>query len=376
MKSPVKILHFITNSCHHPYLYSVTDNTDESKFKISIGTLEPAGDLQKRYGRQGIENFALDSVKRAQYPGAILKLARWLRRNRIDIVQTHLFDASVVGLAAAKIAGTPLSILTGHHSHEMPFYKGKPSFYGDLLNSRALADRIIAPSEQMKEIFVETEGVAPEKIAVVHHGFDFTNWQPSDAGRERVRKEFDLDGKIVFGAVGKLFWIKDYPTLLEAFAPISTKFPEAVLMIVGSGDQTGLRRSAKELSIAEKQLIFTGWRADTPDLFSAIDVFAHPSLAESFGMVIVEAMAMGKPVICTDVGIAREIITDAVNGFVVPAGDAEKFGAAMEKMIRQRRQWSEMGAVNRERVLEFTAAKMAAGYEECYIKWLAELGKL
>ncbi len=376
MKSRIRLLHFITNSCNHPYLYAVTDFADKSRFDVSVGSLNHAGDLQNHYNKQGIQNFALDSDKRSQYPQAVLKLARWLKKNKIDIIQTHLYDASLVGLAAAKLARTPLKIFTGHHSHEMPFYKGKTAFWGDLLSSRLLADYIIAPSEQMKEIFVEHEGVSAGKIAVVHHGFDFSAWEFSEAGYNRIRGEFNLDKKIVFGAIGKFFWIKDYPKLFKAFAPIAAKFSEAVLMVVGSGDQTNFRQLAKELSIRENQVVFTGWRTDLPDLFSAIDIFVHPSLAESFGLVIVEAMAMGKPVICTNVGIAREIIKDGVNGFLVPAADIEKLAESMEKMIQQRSQWSEMARINREKAREFTAARMATGYEKCYINWLMKLRKL
>ncbi|MBA2620872.1 MAG: glycosyltransferase [Acidobacteria bacterium] len=375
MKPQIKLLHFITNSCHHPYLYAVTDYTNKDRFDISVGSLNSAGDLQKHYEEQRVKNFSLAADNRSQFPKAVLKLARWLKKNKIDVIQTHLYDASLVGLAAAKLARTPLKILTGHHSHEMQFYKGKLAFWGDCLSSRLLADYIIAPSQQMKEIFVEYEGVSPEKIAVVHHGFDFTNLKRSEAGRERIRNEFKLKDKIIFGSVGKIFWIKDYLTLLRAFAPIASKFPETVLMIAGSGDQKDLLKLGRELSI-EKQIVFTSWREDVSDIFSAIDVFAHPALAESFGMVIVEAMAMEKPVICADVGIAREIIKDGANGFLVPAGNAEKFGAAMEKMIFSRSQWSAMGKTNRERVREFTAAKMAANYEKCYIKWLAAREKL
>lgn len=371
----INLFHFITDSSNHPYLYSLTDYADKSLFNISVGSLHPEGDLHKFYKQKDIQTLSLDTTKRKNFVGAILKLSRWLKSEKIDIIQTHLFDASLVGLTAAKLAGTPLKILTGHHSHEMQFYKKKLSFYGDCLSSRFLADYIIAPSEQMKEIFVKDEGVSPEKIAVVHHGFDFENWKISDDGRQSIRKEFDLSGKIVFGAVGKIFWIKNYPMLLEVFKPIAEKNSNAVLMIVGSGDQNDLRRLASELKI-ENQIIFTGWRSDIANIFSAIDVFVHPSVAESFGLVVVEAMAMEKPVICTDVGIAREIIEDGKNGFVVPTGDAEKFTEAMEKIIALRENWNEIGKINCELAKKLTAEKMVAGYEACYIKWLKALGKL
>ncbi len=375
MKSKIKILHFITNSCDHPYLYSVTEYADKSKYEISVGSLNSAGDLQKYYKAQGIEAFSLETNHRSQFPRAVIKLARFLRKNKIDIIQTHLYDASIVGMAAAMLARVKLRIFTGHHSQEIVSHKEhfqrNLHFWLDRFVIRWLSQYIIAPSEQMKQSFIDNYSVAAEKIAVVHHGFNFEIWQPSEDAREGIRKEFALKNKIVFGAMGRISWIKDYSTLIKAFAVISTEFPEAVLMIVGAGDQTNLRHLVNSLSI-EQKVVFTGWRNDAPALFSAIDVFIHSSLAESFGMVIVEAMAMEKPVICTDVGIAREIIEEGVNGFLVPLGNEEKFVSAMRKTIEMRSRWQEIGTTNCLQVQEFTAAKMTAGYEECYIKWFAE----
>ena len=369
MPSKVKILHFITDSNDHEYLYNVTDNTDSSNFEIFVASLNPTGNLQKAYRKKGIETLSFDTVSRKEFPKAIFQLKTWLRQNKIDIIQTHLYDASIVGLLAAKLAGTPLKILTGHHSHEMPFYKGKPTFWVEWLSSRFLADHFIAPSEQMREVFIECEGVPEKKIAVVHHGFDLSKLKHSETGRERIRKEFDLEDKVVFGAVGKIFWIKDFPTLIKAFAPIAKADANNVLMIVGEGDQGELLELTKELSV-EDQVIFTGRRSDMVDLFSAMDVFVHPSLAESFGLVIAEAMAMGKPLICTDVGIAREIIKDGKNGFIVPVGDEKKLGVAMKSILSKRGNWEEMGKLNHETVQHFTAEKMAEGYKECYLRWL------
>ena len=367
----LKILHFITNSCDHPYLYAVTDYADKDKFEVSVGTLNAAGDLQKYYAARQIETFSLDTELRRHFPAAIIKLARQLRKNRIDIIQTHLFDASFVGLAAAKLARVPLKIFTGHHSHEMQFYKSRPTYWGDCLTSRVFADHIIAPTAQMKEMFIKYENVAAEKISVIHHGFDFSNWKLSKTGRAVIRKEFGLENKTVFGAVGKIFWIKDYPMLLKAFAEAARRFSNLALMIIGTGDQTELRSLAQELKI-EKQIIFTGWRTDMADLFAAMDVFVHPALAESFGMVITEAMAMAKPVVSTAVGIAPEVIKNNINGFLTPVGDQKKFAAAMEEMIRTHSDWDQMGRTNHICAKQFTAAKMVAEYEACYIKLLAK----
>jgi glycosyltransferase involved in cell wall biosynthesis len=227
----------------------------------------------------------------------------------------------------------------------------------------------------MKEIFIRDEGVAGEKIAVVPHGLDFKLWQASPDARERIRTEFGLNGKIVFGAVGRLYWIKDYPSLLKAFAPIAAKNGDAMLLIVGAGDREPLVKLTRGLAI-EDRVVFTGPRSDMADVLAAIDVFVHSSLAESFGLVIIEALAAGKPVASTDVGVARDAIEEGINGFLVPAGNTDALRAALEKMILCRERWEEMGRESHSRACSFTAQKMVTGYEEQYLFWLAKRGKL
>jgi glycosyltransferase involved in cell wall biosynthesis len=310
-----------------------------------------------------------------QYPGAILKLASWLRREKVDVIQTHLYDASFVGLIAGQLARTPLIVFTGHHSQEIITYSQnfnrKLPLWLDRLNSGFLSNYIIAPSEQMKQSFVLSHKIPESKVAVIPHGFDFANWHSTnETARERIRAELGVNGKVVFGAVGRIYWIKDYSNLIRAFAKFSEKATDAVLLIVGAGDQTELRSVSEELQISDR-VIFTGPRQDVMDLYAAMDVFVHSSLAESFGLVIAEAMAMNKPVISTNVGIARQTVIDEVNGFVIPPGDNQALINAFEKMAQNRARWSEMGNAGQRQIRAYTAQKMVADYEEHYIKWLS-----
>ena len=120
---------------------------------------------------------------------------------------------------------------------------------------------------------------------------------PGNADSARVREELGLKGKLVFGAIGRLYALKNYPALVpQAFASALGEVREARLLIVGAGDSGPLVAQANELGIGDRVLV-CGPRSDIPDVLAAIDVFVHPAIAESFGMVIIEAMAMGKPVL-------------------------------------------------------------------------------
>jgi glycosyltransferase involved in cell wall biosynthesis len=371
----IKVLHFISNAGRTPYFSALAEHANHADFDVRMASLSPAGGLQNDMRERGLKTFALDCVERKQYGKGILRLAALLRSERIDIVQTHLFDASLVGLAAARLAKTPLAIFTAHHSHEIPLYGSLKLLWADRFASRWLSHYVIAHSEQMKEILVQKEGVPAERIAVIPLGFDLTRWRPSTEGRERVRAELGLNGKIIFGAVGRMYWIKNYPSLFQAFASLARRVPEVLLLVIGEGqDLEQLKELVKALSM-EGRIIFAGHRRDIVDVLSAVDVFVHPALAESFGQVIVEALAMGKPVLSTDVGVSHEVVENGVNGFLV-SGEPGALEIGLEKMLLARDRWDEMGRDGQKRIQPFAAEKMVPAFEAQYRTWLQQRGKL
>ena len=126
----------------------------------------------------------------------------------------------------------------------------------------------------------------------------------------------------------------------------------------------------------EGQIIFAGQRSDIVDVLGAIDVLVHPALAESFGQVIIEAMALGKPVVSTDVGISHEIIENGVNGFLMSSGSPEALENGLNQIMMSRDKWQEMGRQGQIRVQPFAVEKIAPAFEAQYVKWLQQRGKL
>jgi glycosyltransferase involved in cell wall biosynthesis len=369
----LKVLHLITGNARSPYLCAIADHTDRSRFEVIVGSLAGEGPLHEEMRAKKVRTVALGCETRARYPLAVWRLARWLRRERADVLQTHLFDASLVGLVAARLAGTPVAVFTGHHSHEVPMYRKRLPLWLDALCARWLAHWISAPSAQMKEMLVENQGAPASKIVVLPYPFELARIAPRPAGtRERIRAELGLGGGPVVGAIGRLFWVKNYPCLLRAFARVAAQFPAVKLLVIGDGaERERLRQECAERGIAGR-VVFAGYRADVLDVLEVLDVFVHPSLAESFGQVIVEAFALGKPVVSTDVGIARDLVRDGLNGFLVPPGDADALARALETLLRSPQCWAGMGEEGRLAVQQFAAERMVRQYEEHYVKWLAK----
>ena len=366
----LRILHFISNSCDHPYLNRLVENTDLDAFEVFVGSLETRGALHDHFESVGIQTFSLNADRRVGYPKAVLFLVRWLRREKIDIIQTHLFDASVVGLLGSFLARTPVRVMTGHHSHEVQFYKGKPTFWLDVAASRFLSTAIIAPSLNMKELFVDIEGVAANKITVIRHGFSSMEFERK--ATSSAFEEFGFSNRIKLIAVGKLFWIKGYEGLLRAFREALNVEPKLSLVIVGSGDTALLEELLDEMDLREA-VRFAGWRSDVDELLSTADIFVHNSLAESFGMVVIEAMQSGKPIICTNVGIAKELIKDKINGFLVNTNSVPELANAILRMTELRSEWRAIGERNQRLASEFTATEMARNHARLYDELLAKI---
>jgi glycosyltransferase involved in cell wall biosynthesis len=211
--------------------------------------------------------------------------------------------------------------------------------------------------------------VPDEKISVVHHGFDLDRLDPVRVDSAHVRRKLGLDGNLVIGAVGRIYWIKNYPALLEAFAAVLGQTPEARLLIVGSGDSSELALRARGLGIGDR-VILPGPRADVPEVLAAMDVFVHPAVAESFGMVIIEAMAMAKPVLTTPVGIAPEVVRDGETGVLSRAANAADLAAGLRSILALRGQWPRLGEAAKREVSGFTADAMGRRYAALYDTWL------
>ena len=367
---PVRVFHFISDSYSTEYFRLMARYTDRSRFEIQVASLRSAGGLQNGLAEVGIPTFALGAESRWAYPAAAAKLAVWLRRRRVDVVHAHLFEASVVGLLAARAAGVKVRVFTGHHSHEVPLHNRRALFEVDRFVACRLANVVVAPSREMGDTFVEKYGCDSAHLHVIEHGLDLARFDPETANREGVRAELGLTDQIVFGAISKHFWVKNLDALVRAFADVATTHPNAHLVILGVGDSSRLADLVAQFNLSSRVSILPR-RRDVPDVLAAFDVFVHPALAESFGFAIVEAMAMAKPVAATRVGIARDVIDDGLSGIEIGGTDPASVRDAMLRAVTIRDQWPALGAEARRRVLMFTPERWVRNHERLYLNTLA-----
>lgn len=281
---------------------------------------------------------------------SVARMARFIGRERIDLVHTNGTKAHLVGGLAARLAGVPVV----WHLRDVL----APGPLRSLLRvlSRLIPRRVIANSMASAQTLSNRD-----RVTVVHNGIDAQLFRPVP-GTSAVRAELGIpQTDYVVGTLGALAPLKGHVHLLRAMPRVLSSVPEARLLIVGgelygtlghTGHRELLVREAARLGV-EGRVIFVGQRSDVVNLYNAMDVVVLASVRpESFGRIVIEAMACGRPVIASDLGGPREIITGPEVGALVPPGDPEAIARAVIAMHRDGSARAEMGRRGRARVME------------------------
>jgi glycosyltransferase involved in cell wall biosynthesis len=311
--------------------------------------------------------FRLDCTERREWPAAVVRLARLLRRRRIDVLQTHLVHGAIVGTAAARLARTPFLVHMRHHIDDVRLTGGRLHVAVDRALAKA-ADEVIVPSHAAKRYLVAEEGIDGAHVNVVHLGFDADALRSSDAEGRAVRRSLGIeDGAFVAGCVARFSPNKGHRFLFEALARLAADRPDARLILVGQGDSAPYREQARAAGVADRTL-FLGERRDVPACLRAMDVVVLPSLSESFNQVIIEALAAERPLLVTDVGGAREVVTDGANGLIVPPADAGALHDALRRLADDAELRARLSERARASIEPFSVAAMLAGHLAVYAR--------
>lgn len=366
-----RVLHFIDTSMADSYLLSFAEHGAPERFEYIFGTLAAPGALHSAAHELGAGSFGMSLSSRWSYPRAMIRLARYLAGRGIDLVHTHLFDPSVVGLMATRLAGVPQSVFTAHHvsEWEVAGLGSRQAAALDRLIRINLADHVVAPSDYISRVLIDSDGRTEADMTVIPHGIDVDRFAAARQHRASVRRELHLGDATVLGAIGRLSAVKNYPMLIRAFARLAGADQSLVLLVVGQGNPDGLTSLARTLGIAERVRIL-GWRRDVCRILSAFDVLVHPALAETFGFAVVEALAAGIPVVSTSVGIASTVIETGSTGVLLGGPNESDIVVGLQEMLRLRAGWPEMARAGQERARCYSAARMVAGYEELYERLL------
>ena len=347
----MKILHLIPDlglgGAQRELCYLATA-MDRNRFQMQVAIWGPQEDLCKELEVLGVDVVRLRGVGRSLVRLA-LALGSHVRRTRPDVIHTHLFDADLVGTLVARVCGVRCCSTI----HSATFFEARRHRW----RYRCLAllvSRFFPVSQSLSDVLVQRCRVPAARVRVIRNGIDMTRFAPSPARDGAVTR-----GPII-GTLARLIPSKGIRILLDAMPHLLQKYPEALLLVGGGGEeQEALERQARALGIPDR-VVFVGPVQDPRDFYRRLDLFVLPSLDEAFGLVVLEAMAMGLPVIGTRVGGVPEVLTHGVNGWLVEPGDSAVLAAGLRTLWADpvlRRQVAEEG---RRTAVRFDVTRAAA----------------
>ncbi len=342
------------------YLELLFNRLDRARYRALLICPEP-GPFVRRMKERGVETHLVHLAPLFN-PIALWRLTQLLARERVTILQTHGARANFYGRIAGRLAGVPVIISTVHNSlKDYEVRSLRRWCYRFLLRvTLPFVHQIICVSDANRLDLIEECPAAAARIQRVHNGVDPSAF-PSQPDRKKVREELDIVAGPVLIMIARLTEAKGHQYLLHALPCLLETWPQLSCVFVGEGElRDQLHRLAIELAV-ERSCRFVGVREDIADILAAADVAVLPSLSEGFPFVLLEALAMGCPVVASRVNGVPELIEDRKTGLLVPARDSQALAAAIREVLSDPTAASKMGVAGRAVVRErFTVDHMVA----------------
>ncbi len=321
---------------------------------VALGELGPPADDLRAAGFD-VRTIGMPTTGKA---AAIQILRNYLKQEEIDVLHTHNTYPHFYGAMAARWAGVKTIINT---QHGRGCGTGWKSLWQFRLANR-LTSRIVGVSEDARRLCQEQDPGSAGRMMCIWNGIDIDRFQFTGPKPAPIAI-----------SVARLSPEKDYPTLFRAIRKVVVVHPGFRLKLVGDGKERAmLEKLAADLRIT-KHVEFLGERKDVPDLLRTAGFYVSSSKTEGISLTLLEAMAVGLPIVTTAVGGNPEIVLDGVTGTLVPPMDPDALASAIIDMIDRHEEWQHMGEIARLRIEQnFSVRNMVANYErlyaECHLK--------
>jgi len=346
-------------------ILSICRNSDKEKFRYFIGCFrDPRIDKIALIEEAVKSNIATEIIEQSHRfdISAVGKLCTLLRKHDVDIIHCHDYKANIIALIASLFCKVKL-VTTLHGWRKAG---GRERLY-ELIDSYVIRrfNTIIAVSENIRNQILK-KGFCPDRIKVIHNGVDNIYFD----GRKGKKSELGIeDDTNIVGTVGRLSKEKGQDYLLEAASQIIAECPKTKILIVGDGPfKEELSGSVSALGL-DKHVIFTGLvpQSEIKEIYSVIDVFVLPSLTEGICMALLEAMAMGIPVVATNVGGNPEATDNGKVGVLIPVANSAIIAKAVATLLndKPKREFLSLEGKNFVKK-EFSCKKMTEETEYLY----------
>jgi L-malate glycosyltransferase len=353
------------------HLVQVLRLLDRRRFEPMLCCLTGRGALLDAARATGATVVSADlrGLKSPASLSGVGRLARFMRRERLDVVHNYLLRANVVGTVAARLARVPVVLASKRGCHA----RHGLELLGARLSNR-LADCVTTNAGAVRAFVHDNEGCPLEKMVVIPSGVDTDRFAPLAAGDYKARLGLRADQPVV-GIVTRMRVRKGLEEFLRAVAMVREQRPEIQAAVVGEVElDAAIGELVEQLGLRD-HLHLLGRRTDMPEVLSAFDVFVLSSHDEGMSNAILEAMAMERAVVATDVGGTGEVVQHERTGLLVPARDPTPLAAAIARLLAAPPDAAAMGARGRAVVVErFSARAMVQQMEALYARLLAARG--
>jgi len=378
----IKIVHVVNDAMGlggvPKVVYHLLKALPAEHYALSIYSLKSRGgspDISvrgvNRFKELGLEVHFPDQGKNKS--DKIADLCKWLLRNQIDILHTHSYGPNLIGRLAGILCRKIKIVSHYHNDGENKWEKND-----DLICDQLLApftDRLIACSESVGKHVSERIGVSREKIEVILNGVDLDQFKPCDHLRSlKEEMGLPLDSQVI-GIVGRISEEKGQDDFIKAAGLIKKTFPNTIFLIIGQTGNDTLKTRLRALAVAhgvDREVIFTGYIPDVHRVYSALDILVVPSRWEGFGLILVEGMSSGKPIVATNVGAIPEVVLPNETALLVPPSMPSAIASGVIHLLENPEEARRMGEKGRERAKMFSWDRSGIQLDDLYKKLMQE----
>ena len=353
-------------------LYDLCTHLPNDEFGLTVYYMFGKGTFQSDFEAAGAQVVPLEATSNHDLR-AFVRLARALRTERPDVLHTNSPISNAWGRVAGTTVGIPRIISVEHHIHDArrPFARAVDDF------TLPLADSVVGVSEAVTTSFAPLERcllhIMDTPVATIPNGVDI---DAVDAGRrasDGILDPYSIEpSDPIIGTVGRLVEEKGHRYLIDAMGPITREYPDAKLLLVGDGpERAALEQRARRRGLLSSDgtdtVVFVGQQPAVPPFLAHFDVGAFPSIDESFGLALAEAMAVGVPVVGADIPAFRQLLDDGEAGVLVPPRDSGALATAISAVLTDDCRRERLSSRGREHIEQhFSIERTTRNYAELY----------
>ncbi len=343
---------------------------DPKRYQVTIGCLRREGPLLDWLKGTPVEIMEVDLGGGIDSPSGLLrivKLARFLRKRRIEILHAHDLWSNIVGMAAAILARTPVTITSQRDLSHHAWYGSYRRKVLRFLQSHSSV--VLTNAKAIRDGLIEQDRFPPDKVCLVYNGVDLERFHAA-ADRERIFPGSEGNKMIVL--VGNMITdVKGHGILISAAQDVVRANPKTQFVLLGEGSKRAdFEQQVKDLGL-QANFLFLGRRSDVPAILACCDIAVLPSLAEGLPNAVLEYLAAGLPVVATAVGGNLEIIREGTTGLLVPPQDSRALAAALIRLLSDNDLAVRIAGAGRDYVKQnFSFERLVEDMERLYAKLL------